>query len=193
MQQDDAVIQLGRPSSERFRDEIGAQDNRGSNCMPSTTSVFAPGPCFFFFFLDGDHALIADLGRNSHRRSGGRWRPLRWRKWRRPSRSRRCRNRSGHGLDLGHDRGDGLVPIRAWDPSGFSCRRRRTFMPPGQIRMARTVACRWCRRPPRHWLRARTSFDHLRAHVLEKVRKLDFPGDGSRRLGDARRPPGFVD
>ena len=35
--------------------------------------------------------------------------------------------------------------------------------------------------------------DHLRAHVLELVRKLDFLGDGDAVLGDARRAVGLVD
>jgi hypothetical protein len=34
---------------------------------------------------------------------------------------------------------------------------------------------------------------HLRAHVLELVLKLDFLGDGDAVLGDARRAEGLVD
>src|SRR5205807_3475443 len=35
--------------------------------------------------------------------------------------------------------------------------------------------------------------DHLRAHVLELIGKLDLLGDGDAVLGDARRAKGFVD
>ena len=39
----------------------------------------------------------------------------------------------------------------------------------------------------------RDLLDHLGAHVLEMVRKLDLLGDGHTVLGDARRTPGFIE
>jgi hypothetical protein len=184
VQQDDAVFQFDDHLLS-VRDEIGAQiaavelhalDHFGFGLQP-------------LVFLDGDHAFVADLGHricdlaaDGDLSVGGNGADLRD--------LVAVANRSGHGLDLGHDRGDGLVDPALEIHRVHAGGDRLHALPDnrmGENGRGRGAVARLVIGALRDLL------DHLRAHVLEMVRKLDFLGDGHAVLGDARRPPGFVE